>query len=38
MGIKRRLNNENLRLELEINDDLRLSNYGLIKKSGSLAA
>ena len=32
---KRRLNNENLGLGLEINDDLRLNNRGLIKKSGS---
>jgi hypothetical protein len=30
------LNNEDLGLELEINGDLRLSNYDLMKKSGSL--
>ena len=35
-GDKEGLNNKKLGLELEINDDLRLSNRGLIKKSGSL--
>jgi len=35
-GNKWRLNNEDLGLELEINDDLRLSNRGQMKKSGSL--
>jgi hypothetical protein len=35
-GDKGGLNNENLELELEINGDLRLSNRGLMKKSGSL--
>ena len=30
------LNNEDLGLGLEINGDLRLSNCGLMKKSGSL--
>ena len=36
MGTKGGLNNKGLGLELEINDDLRLSNRGLMKKSGSL--
>ena len=36
MGTKGGLNNEDLGLELEINGDLRLSNRGLMKKSGSL--
>ena len=36
MGTKRELNNKDLGLELEINDDLRLSNRGLMKKSDSL--
>jgi len=35
-GDKGGLNNEDLGLELEINGDLRLSNRGLMKKSGSL--
>jgi len=35
-GNKWGLNNEDLGLELEINDDLRLSNRGQMKKSGSL--
>ena len=35
-GDKGGLNNEDLGLELEINGDLRLSNCGLMKKSGSL--
>ena len=35
-GDKGGLNNEDLELELEINDDLKLSNYSLTKKSGSL--
>jgi hypothetical protein len=35
-GQKGGLNNEDLGLELEINGDLRLSNRGLMKKSGSL--
>ena len=35
-GDKGGLNNEDLGLELEINDDLRLSNRGQMKKSGSL--
>jgi hypothetical protein len=35
-GDKGGLNNEDLVLELEINGDLRLSNHGLMKKSGSL--
>ena len=30
------LNDEDLRLEVEINDDLRLSNHSLMKKLGSL--
>jgi len=38
MGIKGGLNNKDLGLGLEINDDLRLSNHGLMKKSGSLGA
>jgi len=33
---QRGLNNEDLGLGLEINGDLRLSNRGLMKKSGSL--
>ena len=33
---QRGLNNEDLGLGLEINSDLRLSNRGLMKKSGSL--
>ena len=36
MGTKGRLNNEGLELGLKINRDLRLSNRGLMKKSGSL--
>ena len=36
MGIKGGLNNKDLGLGLEINDDLRLSNRGLMKKSDSL--
>jgi hypothetical protein len=36
MGTKGGLNNKDLGLELEINDDLRPSNRGLMKKSGSL--
>ena len=36
MGTKEGLNNEDLGLELEINGDLRLSNRGLMKKSGLL--
>ena len=35
-GDKEGLNNEDLGLELEINGDLRLSNRGLMKKSGTL--
>ena len=35
-GNKGGLNNEDLGLGLEINSDLRLSNRGLMKKSGSL--
>ena len=35
-GNKGRLNNKDLGLELEINGNLRLSNRGLMKKSGSL--
>ena len=31
-----RLNNKNLGLELKINNDLRLNNRGVMKKSGSL--
>jgi hypothetical protein len=38
METREGLNNEDLGLELEINGDLRLSNRGLIKKSGSLGA
>ena len=33
---KGELNNKDLGLKLEINGDLRLSNRGLMKKSGSL--
>ena len=36
-GNKGGLNNEELGLELEINGDLRLSNRGLMKKSGVIA-
>jgi len=35
---KKELNNKDLEIGLEINNDLRLNNHGLIKKSDSLGA